>query len=147
MCECTIQVVTINCDHLSKNYPCSHIYKLKFILLPQLIATPNNHACPLPTLANVDLFCFSRVLFVDYVNPCLMKLCQRRSQIWLWGPDMATTVSAHLSRPSGSILALCTCTRHSYSKLYFCVILLLCLSFCHHHPHPWDTPTHLLTYS
>ena len=28
--------------------------KLKFILLPQLIATLNNYACSLPPLANVD---------------------------------------------------------------------------------------------
>ena len=29
-------------------------YKLKFILLPQLIATLNNYACSLPPLANVN---------------------------------------------------------------------------------------------
>ena len=29
-------------------------HKLKFILLPQLIATLNNYACSLPPLANVD---------------------------------------------------------------------------------------------
>ena len=28
--------------------------KLKFILLPQLIATQNNYACSLPPLANVN---------------------------------------------------------------------------------------------
>ena len=50
---------------------------------------------------------------------------------------MAPTVSAHQSRPSSGVLALCgTCTRHSYSKLYHCVILLLCFSLCRHPPHP-----------
>ena len=32
--------------------------KLKFILLPPLISTLNNYACPLPPLANVDWSAF-----------------------------------------------------------------------------------------
>ena len=48
-------------------------YKLKFTLLPQLIATLNNDAYSLPPLANIDLVCFSKVLFVDHVNPQLVK--------------------------------------------------------------------------
>ena len=34
--------------------PTMFTYKLKFILLPQLIATLNNYACSLPPLANVN---------------------------------------------------------------------------------------------
>ena len=33
-------------------------HKLKFILLPQLIATLNNYACSLPPMAKVDWFAF-----------------------------------------------------------------------------------------
>ena len=33
-------------------------HKLKFILLPQLIATLNNYACSLPPLAKVDWSAF-----------------------------------------------------------------------------------------
>ena len=46
------------CDCLSKNPTCSPALKLKFILLPQLIATLNNYACALPPLANVDWSAF-----------------------------------------------------------------------------------------
>ena len=51
------QACPINiCDCLSKNPTCSH--KLKFILLPQFIATPNNYTCSLPPLANVNWSAF-----------------------------------------------------------------------------------------
>ena len=39
---------------LSEQKPDMFALKLKFILLPQLIATLNNYACSLPPLANVD---------------------------------------------------------------------------------------------
>ena len=59
--------------------------------------------------------------------------------------DMAPTLSIHLSRPCSGILALVgTCTRHSHSKLYYCVILLPC---CHHPPQPCVPPTHPLIYA
>ena len=47
------------------------------------------------------------MLFANHVNPRLVKWSQRRASGWLWGPDMAPTVSAHLSRPCSGILALC----------------------------------------
>ena len=40
-----------------------------------------------------------------------------------------------------------TCRRHNYSKLYYCVVLLLYLSFHHHPPHPHIPPTHHLIYA
>ena len=45
--------VLLICDCLSKK-PDMFAHKLKFILLPQLIATLNNYACSLPPLANPD---------------------------------------------------------------------------------------------
>ena len=42
------------CDQLSEQKPAMFAYKLKFILLPQLIATLNYYACSLPLLANVN---------------------------------------------------------------------------------------------
>ena len=33
----------------------------------------------------------------------------QRPPFWVWGPDMAPTVSAQLSRPCSGILALCGC--------------------------------------
>ena len=38
----------------SEEKPAMFAFKLKFILLPQLIATLNNYACSLPLLANVN---------------------------------------------------------------------------------------------
>ena len=43
---------------LSEQKPDMFILKLKFILLPQLIATLNDYACSLPPLANVDWSAF-----------------------------------------------------------------------------------------
>ena len=43
---------------LSEQKPDMFALKLKFILLPQLIATLNNYACSLPPLANVDWSAF-----------------------------------------------------------------------------------------
>ena len=43
-----------------------------------------------------------------------------RAPDWQWGPDMAPTVSARLSKPCSGLLAfLGTCTSQSYSKLYY----------------------------
>ena len=94
---------------LSEQKPAMFALKLKFILLPQLIATLNNYACALPSLANVDWSAFPECFFADHVNPRLVKWRQRRAPGWLWGPDMAPTVSARLSRPCSGILALCGC--------------------------------------
>ena len=43
---------------MSEQKPNMFALKLKFILLPQLIATLNNYACSLPPLANVDWSAF-----------------------------------------------------------------------------------------
>ena len=51
---------------LSEQKPDMFALKLKFILLPQLIATLNNYACLLPPLANVDWFALPEYFF----RPC-----------------------------------------------------------------------------
>ena len=61
------------------------------------------------------------MLFADHVNPQLVKWRQRRASSWLWGPDMAPTISARLSRPCSGILA--ACKRRSYSELYYLCLL------------------------
>ena len=49
--------------------------------------------------------------------------------------DMASSLSALLSRPSSGILFFVgTCRHYSYSKLYYLHSLAFCLSFCHHPP-------------
>ena len=96
-------------------------HKLKFILLPQLMATLNNYACSLPPLVNVDWSAFPKC----FVNPRLVKWRQRMAPSWLWRPDMAPTVGAHLS--IGLVVEYWSfvdaCTRHSYSKLYYLCLL------------------------
>ena len=70
--------------------------------------------------------------------------------MWQWRPDMAPTVSAHLSRPCFGILVLCGYIYiHIIATLdsTICVILLICLSFCHHPSRPRAPPTHLLIYT
>ena len=57
-----------------------------------------------------------------------MKWCQRRPPIWPWRPDMASTVSVHLSKPYSGILAICGCMYTSYIATLnptFCVFLFL----------------------
>ena len=54
LCKCTY----IHNLWLSEQKPAMFALKLKFILLPQLIATLNNYACALPPLANVDWSAF-----------------------------------------------------------------------------------------
>ena len=63
------------------------------------------HAHSLHWLTSTGML--SRMLFADHVNPRQVKWYQRRAKIWQWGPDMAPTVSAHLSRSCIRLLALC----------------------------------------
>ena len=126
--------VNLDCMWLSEQKPDMFTYRLKFILLPQLITTLNNYASSLPPLANVNWSAFLE----RFCWPCKSMtgaMAPMEGSTLAVGPDMAPTVSAHLSRPCCGILALVgTCTRHSYSNLYYCIILLLHLSFCHYPP-------------
>ena len=86
--------------------------------------------------------------FVDHVNPRLVKWRQRRTPGWLWGPDMAPTVSAHLSRPCSGILAFVgACTRHSYSKLYYLCLISSLIKLLPPPTPPRAPPTHPLIYT
>ena len=63
-----------------------------------------------------------------FCRPCKSttgEMAPRRAPGWLWGPDMAPTLSARLSRPCSGILALCGCMyiSYSYSKLYYLCLL------------------------
>ena len=80
-------------------------YKFKFILLSQLIATQTTmHVHCIHCLMSTGLF-FHRA-FANHVSAQLVKWHRWRTQIWQWGPKMAPTVSARLSRPCSGILAL-----------------------------------------
>ena len=62
------------------------------------------------------------MLFADHVNPQLVKWRQRRAPGWLWGPDMAPTVSVRLLVVEYWPF-VGACTLHSYSKLYYLCLL------------------------
>ena len=83
-------------------------HKLKFILLPQLIAALNNYACSLPPLVNVD-WLLSMNAFCRPCKSMTGEMVQKEGSKLAVGPDMAPTVSACLSRPCSGILALCGC--------------------------------------
>ena len=119
--------------------PAMFTYKLKFNLLPQLIATLNNYACLLPPLAN----------FNWYASPeCFIMTMQIHG--WWNGTN------GRLQFSSGNLILLplslslvveylpfvgaCGC--HSHSKPYQYVILLLCFNLCHHPLHPCVPPAH-----
>ena len=88
-------------------------YKLKFILLSQLIATEiTMHVHCIHCLKSAGLF--FHCAFADHVNAQLVKWHQWRAQIWQWGPKMAPTVSARLSRLCSGTLAFCGYVWTSY---------------------------------
>ena len=128
----------------SEQKPAMFAYKVNSFYCPSYL---NNYACSLPPLANINWSAYQDCFF-NHVNPLLVTWCQWSAPIWQWGPDIACTVSMHLSRPCSGILAFMgECASRSHSKLCHCVILLLCLSLCHHLPHLCGLPTHLLIYT
>ena len=117
-------------------------YKLKFILLSQIIAALNNCTCSLPPLANVK---WSASLS-NHVNPRMVKWRQWRASIFGSGDLISLPLLAHvclsLVVEYWPFLGACGCDSHS--KLYQCVILLLCFSLytthppsCPFHPRPY----------
>ena len=114
-------------------------HRLKLILLSQPISTLNNYTCSLPPLDIVDWCAFPE---------CFCWLCKYntgemvpkdgfqlscRDLIWL---PLSVHVCLGLVVEYWPFLE--TCTVHIIPTLtsIICVILLLCLSFCHHQPHP-----------
>ena len=118
-------------------------YKLKFILLSQLIITMHIHC--LHWLMSTGLLFQSA-----FCRPCkctTSEITPMDDSNLAVGNDMTHTVSTRLSRPCCGILALCghvdvIATLNST----ICVILLLCFSLCHHPPYPHPPPTHHLIY-
>ena len=52
------------------------------------------------------------------------EMAPKEGPIWLWGPDMAPTVSTCLSSPcSGILVFVGASTRHSYSELYYLCLI------------------------
>ena len=109
---------------LSEQKPDMFILKLKFILLPQLIATLNNYACALPPLANVDWSAFPEcflptMLIHDWWNGAKGGLQVGCGDL-IWLP-----LSVHVCL--GLVVEywpfVGAYIRHSYSKLYsLCLI-------------------------
>ena len=86
--------------------------------------------------------------FSDHVNPRLVKCCQWRVLIWhgdLILFPLSANICLGLVMECLPFVGACGC--HSHSKLYHCVILLLCFSLCHHPSHPHSLSTHLLVYT
>ena len=99
-------------------------HKLKFILLPQLIATLNNYTRSLLQLANVDWSafpgCFLVTMYIhNWLNGAKGGL-QFGCRVLIWLP-----LSVHVC--PGLVVEywpfVGTCTHHSYSKLYYLVSL------------------------
>ena len=105
--------------------------KLKFILLPQLIATLNNYACSLPPLANVDWSafpeCFLPTMYIhDWRNGAKGGLQVGCGDL-IWLP-LSVHVCLGLVVENWPFVG--ACTRHSYSKLYsLCLISSLIKHF------------------
>ena len=88
------------------------------------------------------------MLLAYHVNPRVVKWHQGRAPTWLWGPDMAPTVSAHLSRPCSRTLPFVgACTRRSYSKLYYLCLLSSLIKLLPSPTPPPASPTHPLIYT
>ena len=111
-------------------------HKLKFIVLCQLIATLNNTTLQdycLHWLMSTNLLFQSA--FVDHVNSWLMKWCQQQAPIWHRGLDMVP-LSVHVCL--GLVVEYWPLRVHVHVRATLnstiCVILLLCLSCCHHLP-------------
>ena len=62
--------------------------------------------------------------FADHVNLWLVKWHQTMAPIWLWEPDMPTTVSAHLPNTCSWMLALFWMQLHIFATLYSTTLYL-----------------------
>ena len=129
----------------SEQKPATFVYKLKFILLFQLIATLNNYTCLLPPLAN----------FNWYVSPeCFIRPCKsmagEMAPMEVSNLAVGTWYCSHC-QSIGLVVEYLpfvgACGRHSHSKPYQYVILLLCFNLCHHPHHPCVPPAHQVIYT
>ena len=108
-------------------------YKLKYILLPQLIATLNIYACPLPILANVNWSAFPGCF-----NSCWLCNSTTGEMTPMDGSSFAlgTWYGSHCL---GLVVEYWTFVVHVKVIVILnsaiCVIVLLCFNLCHHTPH------------
>ena len=104
---------------MSEQKPNMFAHKLKFILLPHLIARLNKYACSLPPLGNVDWSAFPE---------CFCRSCKFMTGEMVpgglqfgCGDLILIPLSVHICL--GLVVEYCpfvgTCTCHSYSKLYY----------------------------
>ena len=128
--------------------PAMFAYKLKFILLPQVIATLNSYACLLTPLVNVNCSAFPECFY----RPCksmtgemaLMEGSSLALRTWYGSHcQYASVWSLYWNNGSLWVHVHIIATVHSTIS----VILLLCLSFCHHPPQPCIPTTYLLIYA
>ena len=132
---------------LSEQKPAMLAYKLKFILLPQLIATLNNYACLLLPLAN-DKWSASLEWFFQLCKSIAGEMVSNGGLKFGSGDLISLWQSAHicLSLVVEYWPFVGACGHHRHSKLYHCVILLLYFSLRHHPPHPCVPPTYPFIY-
>ena len=124
-------------------------HKLKFILLPKLIATLNNlhvhflHWLMLTGLLSLNALCWPCKSMTDELAP---KECYKLA-VGTWYGSNCQCMS--VSKPCSGILALLWMPVHVITTLNSTVYVffLLWLSFCHHPPHPRHPPTHPLIYT
>ena len=134
----------------SEQKPAMFAYKLKLILLPQLIATLNNYnyACSLPPLANVNWSASPECFFWPcksmtgemaplegsnlVVKTWYGSHCQQKSVYALWWNIDPLWVHMDVIVTLNSTI---------------CAILLLCCSLCYHPPHSYISPIHTLIYT
>ena len=99
-------------------------HRLKFILLPQLIATLNNFECSLPPLTNVDWSAFPECFLPTMWIHKWWNGTKGRLQVGcvdlIWLP-LSVHVCLGLVVEYWPFVGACTC--HSYSKLYYLCLL------------------------
>ena len=116
-------------------------YELKLVLLPSLQLL-SNYAHSLPPLGYVNWSAFQSAF-------CRPRKSTTGEMAPMEGSNLAV---GWLSLSCLGLVVeywplLGTCRYHNYSKLYYFVVLLLCLSFHHHPPHPHIPHTHHLIYT
>ena len=127
-------------------------HKLKFIVLPQLIATLNNYACHclywlmLTGLLYQNAFCRSCKSATGEMAPKEGS----KLVVGTWYSSHCQCTSACLGLVVDWISALCGCMYTSWllwTLATISVFLFLCLSFCHYPPHIHTPPAYPQIYT
>ena len=129
---------------LSEQKPDMFTYKLKFILLPQLIATLNNYSCSLPPLVIVNWSAFPKcsklTMYIhDWWNGANGWL-QFGSGDLKWLP-LSVNICLGIVVEYWPFVGTCGPHSPSYYNSTVCLLLLLCFSLCYH-LHQYLCPSH-----